>query len=157
MMIYSFPSASVSVLFSIFHLLFPSQLKASGHICRTAIDECDLLERCDGKNGEVNFQKKIIFYFIYIFGSLFFFCFPFLPNIQCPADAYKRNGQLCRNGQAYCVNGECPTLDHQCSVIWGENSRPSDLICYQQFNVQGSSRGNCGVGTNGLHLKCSEE
>ncbi|OTF73817.1 Mind-meld-like protein [Euroglyphus maynei] len=92
-----------------------------------ATDECDLPERCDGHNGE------------------------------CPPDVYRKNGQTCNNGNGFCYNGECPILNRQCSILWGENSKASELICYKQFNAQGTIRGNCGMDTNGQHLKCSEE
>ncbi|XP_075589965.1 disintegrin and metalloproteinase domain-containing protein mind-meld isoform X4 [Dermatophagoides farinae] len=103
------------------------KLKPMGHVCRMAADECDLPERCDGHNGE------------------------------CPPDVYKRNGQICNDGNGFCYNGECPILDRQCSILWGENSKASESICYKQFNAQGTIRGNCGMDTNGQHLKCSEE
>nr|XP_027202474.1 uncharacterized protein LOC113796401 isoform X2 [Dermatophagoides pteronyssinus] len=103
------------------------KLKPMGHVCRMAVDECDLAERCDGHNGE------------------------------CPPDVYKKNGQTCNDGNGFCYNGECPILNRQCSILWGENSKASESICYKQFNAQGTIRGNCGVDTNGQHLKCTEE
>ena len=78
-------------------------------------------------------------------------------DIQCPPDVYKRNGQICNDGNGFCYNGECPKLNRQCSILWGENSKASESICYKQFNAQGTIRGNCGMDTNGQHLKCSEE
>lgn len=78
-------------------------------------------------------------------------------EFQCPPDVYKKNGNLCNKGQGFCYKGECPTLDKQCSVIWGPGSRASESICFQQFNAQGTLRGNCGQDGNGNHLKCTQE
>jgi hypothetical protein len=77
--------------------------------------------------------------------------------MQCPQDIFKKNGNICQNGKGFCFHGECPTLDNQCSVIWGQGSRASELICFQQFNALGNVNGNCGKDANGNHLKCSQE
>lgn len=71
-------------------------------------------------------------------------------------DAYRKDGHVCMNGLSFCYKGECPTLDKQCSVIWGESSRASDSICYKS-NGQGTSKGNCGLNAYGEHVRCSEE
>ncbi len=76
---------------------------------------------------------------------------------QCPPDIFKKNGNGCKEGQGFCFRGECPNVDHECSQIWGPGAKASELLCFQQFNAQGTIRGNCGQDTNGNHLKCAQE
>lgn len=66
-----------------------SQLRPKGYLCRKAQTECDIPEFCNGLHG------------------------------SCPMDIYKKTGNKCGNGKGYCFKGVCPTLNHQCEVIWG--------------------------------------
>ncbi|OWK07224.1 hypothetical protein Celaphus_00017133, partial [Cervus elaphus hippelaphus] len=65
------------------------QLKKAGEVCRPAKDECDLPDLCDGKSP------------------------------LCPSDRYQINGFPCQNGTGYCWMGTCPTLEKQCTDLWG--------------------------------------
>ncbi|ELW72192.1 Disintegrin and metalloproteinase domain-containing protein 7 [Tupaia chinensis] len=65
------------------------EFKNAGMVCRQAKDECDLPEMCDGKTG------------------------------SCPDDRFRVNGFPCRNGTGYCLMGMCPTLQDQCTQLWG--------------------------------------
>lgn len=103
------------------------KLKPSGHLCREAIDECDIPEYCDGKDG------------------------------QCPTDLYKRNGDPCKNGLGFCFYGRCPTADERCEYIWGYGAVSSEKQCYEQFNTQGSLNGHCGTDGKGGYIKCNKE
>lgn len=67
----------------------PLQFKKAGTVCRPAKDECDLLEMCDGKSS------------------------------ICPADRFQVNGFPCQDGKGYCLMGMCPTLQEQCTKLWG--------------------------------------
>ena len=101
------------------------KLRPAGTVCNPAEDECDIPEVCDGIHG------------------------------HCPGNLHKKNGQPCGNGEGFCFHGECPSSDNQCNVIWGPGSKRSDLVCFQQFNAQGTLRGNCGPDGNGGHVKCT--
>ncbi|KAI1292849.1 Disintegrin and metalloproteinase domain-containing protein 23 [Halotydeus destructor] len=103
------------------------KLKPQGHVCNGGQDECDLPEVCDGRHG------------------------------NCPSNIHKKNGNACKNGAGFCFHGQCPTSDNQCNSVWGPGSKRSDLVCFQNFNAQGTLRGNCGLDGNGNHVKCSPE
>lgn len=74
------------------------QFKKAGAVCRRAKDECDLPEMCDGKSG------------------------------ICPDDRFRVNGFPCQNGKGYCLMGMCPTLQQQCTELWGPGRRTSPNV-----------------------------
>lgn len=76
----------------------PLQFKKAGTVCRPAKDECDLLEMCDGKSG------------------------------ICPADRFQVNGFPCQDGKGYCLMGMCPTLQKQCTELWGAGRRIHPIV-----------------------------
>ncbi|XP_059551941.1 disintegrin and metalloproteinase domain-containing protein 28 [Myotis daubentonii] len=88
------------------------QFKKAGTVCRPAKDECDLLEMCDGKSG------------------------------ICPADRFQVNGFPCQDGKGYCLVGMCPTLQEQCTELWGAGTKVADKSCYRK-NEGGSKYGYC--------------
>ncbi|XP_023592462.1 disintegrin and metalloproteinase domain-containing protein 28 [Trichechus manatus latirostris] len=88
------------------------QVKAAGTVCRPAKDECDLPEMCDGKSG------------------------------NCPNDRFRVNGYPCQNGKGYCLMGMCPTLQEQCTEMWGPGTEVADKSCYSR-NEGGSKYGYC--------------
>lgn len=88
------------------------QLKKAGEVCRPAKDECDLPDMCDGKSP------------------------------LCPSDRYQINGFPCQNGTGYCWMGTCPTLEKQCTDLWGPGSQVADKSCFRK-NEGGSTYGYC--------------
>ncbi|CAK7322095.1 Disintegrin and metalloproteinase domain-containing protein 28 [Vulpes lagopus] len=88
------------------------QFKRAGAVCRPAKDECDLPEMCDGKSG------------------------------TCPDDRFRVNGFPCQNGEGYCLMGLCPTLQEQCTELWGSGTKVADRSCYSR-NEGGSKYGYC--------------
>ncbi|XP_004685281.1 PREDICTED: disintegrin and metalloproteinase domain-containing protein 28 [Condylura cristata] len=88
------------------------QFKKAGVVCRSTKDECDLPEMCDGKSG------------------------------ICPDDRFRVNGFPCQNGKGYCLMGSCPTLQDQCTQLWGPGSQVADKSCYSR-NEGGSKYGYC--------------
>ncbi|CAH0721238.1 unnamed protein product, partial [Brenthis ino] len=76
------------------------QRKERGTICRTAANECDLPEYCDGNSGD------------------------------CPDDVYKMDTTPCSNDTAYCVNGSCSSHTDRCQLLWGPTGKMSDAKCY---------------------------
>ncbi|KAI5710018.1 hypothetical protein M8J75_005048 [Diaphorina citri] len=101
------------------------KLRPFGHICREAKTECDLPEWCTGTSGE------------------------------CPADEFKKNGNPCNMRTGFCFNGFCPTVDVQCEEIWGHGGVAGHQSCYDHFNSQGISTGNCGA-RDGHYVKCDD-
>ncbi|KAM7321362.1 hypothetical protein ACRRTK_019454 [Alexandromys fortis] len=98
------------------------QLKKAGVVCRAAKDECDLPEMCDGKSS------------------------------HCPVDRFRVNGFPCQNGHGYCLKGNCPTLQQQCTEMWGPGTKVADQSCFQH-NEGGSKYGYCHI-ENGTHVPC---
>uniref|UniRef100_A0A2K5K9A2 ADAM metallopeptidase domain 28 n=1 Tax=Colobus angolensis palliatus TaxID=336983 RepID=A0A2K5K9A2_COLAP len=88
------------------------QFKKAGMVCRPAKDECDLPEMCDGKSG------------------------------NCPDDRFRVNGFPCHHGKGYCLMGACPTLQEQCTELWGPGTEVADQSCYNR-NEGGSKYGYC--------------
>ncbi|XP_017405248.1 disintegrin and metalloproteinase domain-containing protein 28 isoform X7 [Cebus imitator] len=88
------------------------QFKKAGMVCRQAKDECDLPEMCDGKSG------------------------------NCPDDRFQVNGFPCHQGKGYCLMGACPTLQEQCTELWGPGAEVADKSCYSR-NEDGSKYGYC--------------
>ncbi|CAH2327511.1 disintegrin and metallo ase domain-containing 15 isoform X2 [Pelobates cultripes] len=103
------------------------KLKPSGSLCRDRLGECDLPEYCNGILG------------------------------QCPPNVFVQNGESCEEGQAYCFDGECQTLQTQCQNLWGPGSLPAPESCFRKMNMRGDKYGNCGQGENGSYIPCSEE
>ncbi|XP_045441863.1 disintegrin and metalloproteinase domain-containing protein 28 isoform X3 [Pipistrellus kuhlii] len=88
------------------------QFKKAGTVCRPAKDECDLVEMCDGKSD------------------------------ICPADRFQVNGFPCQDGKGYCLMGTCPTLQEQCTELWGAGAEVANKSCYRK-NEGGSKYGYC--------------
>lgn len=91
-------------------------------VCRPAKDECDLPEMCDGKSN------------------------------NCPDNRFRVNGFPCQNGKGYCLMGTCPTLQKQCTELWGPGTKVSDKSCYSR-NEGGSKYGYCRRVDN-THIPC---
>ncbi|XP_075131900.1 zinc metalloproteinase-disintegrin-like MTP9 [Leptodactylus fuscus] len=74
------------------------QIKEAGAVCRPSSGiDCDLPATCDGS------------------------------SIHCPNNNWKENGVPCKNGQGYCYNGQCHTLEKQCIKLWGPGDAHSLL------------------------------
>ncbi|KAM3924700.1 zinc metalloproteinase-disintegrin-like VLAIP-B [Leptodactylus fuscus] len=93
------------------------KFKSAGSVCRSAKDECDLSDMCNGRSS------------------------------TCPSDRFQINGSPCKNGEGYCYNGTCPTLRSQCETYWGAGAVPAEKSCYNtsQNHCPQSRYGECGV------------
>ncbi|XP_045709343.1 disintegrin and metalloproteinase domain-containing protein 28 isoform X5 [Phyllostomus hastatus] len=98
------------------------QIKKGGTVCRPAKDECDLPEMCDGQSA------------------------------LCPDDRFQVNGFPCQNGKGYCLMGLCPTLQAQCSELWGPGAEVADMSCYSK-NTNGLRYGYCRK-VGDTHIPC---
>ncbi|RKP09451.1 Metallo-peptidase family M12B Reprolysin-like-domain-containing protein, partial [Thamnocephalis sphaerospora] len=78
------------------------QVKAAQQLCRGAISECDIEERCDGVSS------------------------------QCPTDVYKEDGTACGNSSTSsgltCASGMCTSRDEQCRLR-GNDRMPLTQYC----------------------------
>ncbi|XP_064599633.1 disintegrin and metalloproteinase domain-containing protein 12-like [Liolophura sinensis] len=96
--------------------------------CRAAKGPCDFAEYCDGK-------KEF-----------------------CPADVYVENGLQCKDGAAYCYDGQCNTPTDQCQLLWGPSGKVSDDICFTQLNTEGKNIGNCGYDwETSTYVRCRQK
>ncbi|XP_076142521.1 disintegrin and metalloproteinase domain-containing protein 8a isoform X1 [Alosa pseudoharengus] len=66
------------------------KFKAAGVMCRPSVHDCDLAEHCPGSSAD------------------------------CPRDVYRMNGSPCDRNRGYCYNGQCPSHQQQCHLLWGE-------------------------------------
>lgn len=97
------------------------QLKASGSICRSSADACDLPEYCSGDSPD------------------------------CPEDSFEMNGKPCYNQQTgYCYNGQCPTRAQHCWRLFGEGAKEGPEFCFR-LNKQGVEGANCGRDGNNFY------
>ena len=107
---------------------FVFQLLPEGFECRpTNGNECDLPEYCNGYTGE------------------------------CPRNLYVKNTVPCNDGNGYCINGMCPTMDQQCQMLWGRTSQKADDQCFEKFNSKGTQTGNCGKTQFNSFKQCAME
>ncbi|XP_015248380.1 PREDICTED: disintegrin and metalloproteinase domain-containing protein 22 isoform X2 [Cyprinodon variegatus] len=90
------------------------QLEVMGVLCRDAVNDCDIPEKCTGNSS------------------------------QCPPNVHKMDGYTCEKDQGRCFNGKCKTKDRQCKYIWGEKATAADKFCYEKLNIEGTEKGNCG-------------
>ena len=102
------------------------KIVAKGTVCRSAIDTCDIAERCDGTNSE------------------------------CPENLYLRDGVGCRaqNKDGYCYKGRCWNHNTQCEYAWGRGARQADAACYL-VNRWGIRQGHCGAISSTAYMKCA--
>ncbi|XP_065179031.1 A disintegrin and metalloproteinase with thrombospondin motifs adt-2-like [Sycon ciliatum] len=99
--------------------------RATGTLCRSAVNSCDVAETCSGLTH------------------------------TCPDDIFAQNGQTCGSGSlaSFCYDGQCNTHDTQCKRTWGMPASVAPQICYDQ-NTQGSGNANCGS-TSTNYLRCA--
>uniref|UniRef100_A0A096MIE1 ADAM metallopeptidase domain 22 n=1 Tax=Poecilia formosa TaxID=48698 RepID=A0A096MIE1_POEFO len=90
------------------------QMEVVGVLCRDAVNDCDIPEKCTGNSS------------------------------QCPPNVHKMDGYTCEKDQGRCFNGRCKTKDRQCKYIWGEKATAADKFCYEKLNIEGTEKGNCG-------------
>ncbi|XP_029957804.1 disintegrin and metalloproteinase domain-containing protein 22 [Salarias fasciatus] len=90
------------------------QMEYMGVVCRDAVNDCDIPEKCSGNSS------------------------------QCPPNVHKMDGYTCEKDQGRCFNGRCKTKDRQCKYIWGEKATAADKFCYEKLNIEGTEKGNCG-------------
>lgn len=101
------------------------KIKKAGIVCRPVKDECDLADMCDGKNP------------------------------KCPSDRFIFNGQPCNDGQGFCYNGTCPSLEGQCVNLWGAGASVGQDFCFK-YNQRGANYGYCQYIANN-YVACGEK
>ncbi|XP_075250009.1 coagulation factor X-activating enzyme heavy chain-like [Convolutriloba macropyga] len=106
-------------------------VKASGAVCRDAVNTCDLEEKCDGVNAE------------------------------CPSDLYHPTGDQCSvNGtDGSCYFGNCRSTYSQCLEVFdptGIETEANDL-CWSVLNIRGDNLGNCGSNLLENFTACATE
>ncbi|XP_069473702.1 zinc metalloproteinase-disintegrin-like VLAIP-B isoform X2 [Ambystoma mexicanum] len=99
------------------------QIRGIEVVCRPSKDDCDLPDHCDGTSA------------------------------QCPRDRFRVNGFPCLNGIGYCLNGTCPTLQNQCTDLWGAAAVTGADSCFQ-INRRGVYYGFCKY-TDSKYVACA--
>ncbi|XP_074240370.1 disintegrin and metalloproteinase domain-containing protein 2 isoform X4 [Saimiri boliviensis] len=82
--------------------------------CRSAFDECDLPEYCNGSSA------------------------------SCPENHYIQTGHPCGMNQWLCIDGVCMTGDKQCKDMFGQEAEFGPAECYSHLNSKTDISGNCG-------------
>ncbi|XP_067903623.1 disintegrin and metalloproteinase domain-containing protein 12-like [Heterodontus francisci] len=103
------------------------EFRPAGTICRPLRGECDLPEFCTGSSSD------------------------------CPDNVYLKDGHTCNNGNRYCSDGTCQSVDKQCQEIWGDGAVSADDLCYSLTNSQGNQYGNCGKNKDHEYIKCQNK
>ncbi|XP_037668702.1 disintegrin and metalloproteinase domain-containing protein 2 [Choloepus didactylus] len=93
--------------------------KAKGVQCRSAIDECDLAEYCNGSSA------------------------------SCQEDFFIQNGHPCGQNQWLCLEGKCTSGIKQCTETFGEGTSFGTQACFAGLNSRTDQSGNCGSGPSG--------
>ncbi|XP_077008669.1 disintegrin and metalloproteinase domain-containing protein 18-like isoform X1 [Tamandua tetradactyla] len=103
------------------------EISIAGTPCRKSIDqECDFTEYCNGTSS------------------------------NCVPDTYAMNGHSCRLGTAYCYNGQCQTIDNQCTKVFGKGAQGAPFACFEEVNSLHDRFGNCGF-KNSQPLPCDQK
>lgn len=106
------------------------KLKAKGTLCRLSVGECDLDDKCDGRNP------------------------------QCPKNIYLEDYTSCNADKGYCHNSLCSeSVDQQCVHMWGPGAKGGDEKCKmgkRYINMDGSKWGHCGQKDDFSFIKCKE-
>uniref|UniRef100_A0A8C8YYH9 Disintegrin and metalloproteinase domain-containing protein 2 n=1 Tax=Prolemur simus TaxID=1328070 RepID=A0A8C8YYH9_PROSS len=108
------------------------QYKGKDQICRSAIDECDLPEYCNGSSSE------------------------------CQEDLFVQNGHPCGDNQWFCFDGLCSSGSKQCKDLFTEAAGFGTEECFRELNTKTDQSGNCGSGPQGYtkcatkDLKCGK-
>uniref|UniRef100_A0A8C8YWW6 Disintegrin and metalloproteinase domain-containing protein 2 n=1 Tax=Prolemur simus TaxID=1328070 RepID=A0A8C8YWW6_PROSS len=95
------------------------QYKGKDQICRSAIDECDLPEYCNGSSSE------------------------------CQEDLFVQNGHPCGDNQWFCFDGLCSSGSKQCKDLFTEAAGFGTEECFRELNTKTDQSGNCGSGPQG--------
>ncbi|XP_053125797.1 zinc metalloproteinase-disintegrin-like NaMP [Hemicordylus capensis] len=101
------------------------QLRRAGAVCRPPKHGCDLPELCTGLSH------------------------------QCPADRFRVNGYPCNNNQGYCYMGKCPSLEAQCTSLFGPDAKVAKDSCFD-INKNGVYYGHCKK-SNGTFIPCGQK
>ncbi|XP_059821894.1 disintegrin and metalloproteinase domain-containing protein 12-like isoform X2 [Hypanus sabinus] len=99
----------------------------AGTVCRPKQGECDLPEFCTGQSQD------------------------------CPNNQYVKDGHTCSEGNLYCSQGTCQSVDQQCQDIWGPGAKSAEKLCYEVTNEQGNKYGNCGQDENNNYIACQSK
>ncbi|XP_036105673.1 disintegrin and metalloproteinase domain-containing protein 2-like [Molossus molossus] len=90
-----------------------------GQLCRSAVDECDLPEYCNGSSA------------------------------SCSDDLYVLDGFQCDENKWICLNGVCNSLKQQCMAIFGKDASEGPPECFQVLNAMTNEYGSCGSDASG--------
>ncbi|XP_006860052.1 PREDICTED: disintegrin and metalloproteinase domain-containing protein 2-like [Chrysochloris asiatica] len=90
------------------------KIVAKGAVCRSAVDECDLCEYCNGTSA------------------------------ICQEDLFIQNGHACGENKWICLNGKCMDGTKQCINTFGEGASFGSADCFNEINSRSDKTGNCG-------------